>query len=687
MAGEVLEGGGQRARRSALVAAATAVEVHSTSTGLATFHSGSDLDAAVSSAWVAPWDVAATPSPGAQDVALLPFWDETDERPEHRSIVLAFHTEPCSDFQNGYCTFHRPKGKTSPCFCYHFETQRRRPPIDASLGRLLYWDLPCVSMTTGALCPEGDDCMLAHSHEEISYHPAKYKTRHCNGRGCRGEGICCFAHSEDELRGWAPERYSYWALITGHAATQAALGVAGQNWMPHSVNGASLDVVSDRHSSNPTALSRSLSVSIKPMPSSQRHKQRFCASFPDVGQCRRGSACAFAHSRDEARTPLLTLEQEQQEPSALTEHFFMYQFKTLWCPIGVQHDWQTCVYAHNYQDARRQVSIGYGPRPCPYWAKKDIVAEYSQRCPMGLHCPFSHGAKEQLYHPHYFRTVICRDLRAKACPRQKLCAFFHRRVERRRPPVDSTDYSVALPQEALPESWVKDFLAPPFRDASSPAPNDCVADLPGSGKSNDGANAEGHPGNIVDGEAYWCAVAATLGLGASAALGTHAEEEEEDSDYSGLSPEILNDMLPEDSSVAEYFARLSTLLPFTSTKANTCKLDGEGTPRTQTGESDLADDSSSESKPNLLMRCEMASVALARRGTLSAGAVGTALPQLSRVSPGSSDDTSNRDLDVPWKVQAPSYGPFNGPFGAFPGFLATSQIPKSQSLDIHPMLL
>ena len=32
-----------------------------------------------------------------------------------------------------------------------------------------------------------------------------------------------------------------------------------------------------------------------------RRKRRFCTSFPDVSQCRRGAACAFAHSREECR--------------------------------------------------------------------------------------------------------------------------------------------------------------------------------------------------------------------------------------------------------------------------------------------------------------------------------------------------------------------------------------------------
>jgi len=193
-----------------------------------------------------------------------------------------------------------------------------------------------------------------------------------------------------------------------------------------------------------------------------RTKRRFCTSYPQIEMCRRGPLCAFAHSREEITAPLLSAEEENQEPSALTDEFFMYKYKTRWCPIGVQHEWHTCVYAHNYQDARRPVDVGYGARLCPYWNKKDSGAEYSQRCPLGLRCPYSHGAKEQLYHPHYFKTVICRDLRGKACPRHTLCAFFHSRQERRCPPSDGLDYSQPLQNEALAEDWSGDFSSPPF---------------------------------------------------------------------------------------------------------------------------------------------------------------------------------------------------------------------------------
>lgn len=46
-----------------------------------------------------------------------------------------------------------------------------------SMGRLRYWDVACPHMTSGSPCPDDDDCVFAHSRDEISYHPAKFKTR------------------------------------------------------------------------------------------------------------------------------------------------------------------------------------------------------------------------------------------------------------------------------------------------------------------------------------------------------------------------------------------------------------------------------------------------------------------------------------------------------------------------------
>jgi len=196
-------------------------------------------------------------------------------------------------------------------------------------------------------------------------------------------------------------------------------------------------------------------------------KQRFCATYPNVSRCRHGAHCAFAHSRDEVTAPLLSPEEEAAIPDALTVEFFTEKFKTMWCPIGAQHDWQACMYAHTYQDVRRPPALGYGHQLCPYWNKKETNLAYSQRCPLGPRCPFAHGAKEQLYHPNYFRTLVCRDLQRRRCPRAHLCAFFHRQTDCRKIKHDPVDYSRPLPEKAVPSEWLLHFLSPPkFQEAT-----------------------------------------------------------------------------------------------------------------------------------------------------------------------------------------------------------------------------
>jgi len=379
------------------------------------------------------------------DVHLLPFWDDNGEQEEHIKAILEFRVKPCPEFQKGFCAKHGGKGKASQCFDYHFESQCRRCPVDPNTGQLLYWDAACQAWSSEmGFCPNGDACLFAHGFEEISYHPAKYKTRPCNGRDCRGEGACCFAHGDAELRRWAPDCYAYLAIVG------PCLGISAA-----SASGVASGAIGRRPGlgGQPTGV---------PGGAPQLLKHRFCASYPNISQCRRGHGCAFAHSRDEVKTPLLAKEEEDHDPAFLTEPFFTGKFKTLWCPIGAQHDWQSCVYAHTYQDARRKPSIGYGPQPCPYWSKKDTRAAYSQRCPLGLRCPYSHGAKEQLYHPKYFRTVICRDLQQRGCPRSHLCAFHHKRSERRAVGNDTVDYSKPLKKTAIPPDWASSFLSPPF---------------------------------------------------------------------------------------------------------------------------------------------------------------------------------------------------------------------------------
>lgn len=385
--------------------------------------------------------------PSGAVIEALPQWQEDGELGDHRQYIFHYHTMMCPQFANGYCPRHKGSRAAPPqCFCYHFESQRRRPLVDTLSGRLRYWDVLCDHISENEECPFGDLCPYAHTREEISYHAAKYKTKFCNNQDCRGEEVCCFAHGDGELRTQALERYSYWSVI-GSAVGSPSLQGMGSDLAYMAQQG-----INGRQNSTGALYHPKV------------YKHRFCASYPHVASCRRGDACAFAHNREEIRTPLLAEEEEEQRAVALTNDFFMHRFKTLWCPVGVQHDWQTCVYAHNYQDARRHPSIGYGPRPCPYWKRKETALEYSQRCPLGVGCPFSHGAKEQLYHPTYFKTVTCQDWPNSNCPRGALCAFWHKRSQQRaRPSDDEFNYKQAIPEKKLQEGLQIDFLSPPFK--------------------------------------------------------------------------------------------------------------------------------------------------------------------------------------------------------------------------------
>jgi len=394
-------------------------------------------------------------------VESLRTWTDEGEQPEHRQYIFQYHTMLCQQFASGYCPrlparsnqtlgkgHKASKAGQGQCFCYHFESQRRRPLVDPTSGVLRYWDVQCERVAEGQDCPAGDSCPFAHTREEISYHAAKYKTKLCNDRDCRGQDVCCFAHGDYELRHRALDRYSYWSVFGG-------AGLQGVRAL------GNLDPSMGALIHGRAAMGALYHPKV--------YKHRFCASFPAVVTCRRGESCAFAHSRDEIRTPLLSEDEEAQKQHALTNDFFMFKFKTLWCPIGVQHDWQTCVYAHNYQDARRHPGIGYGPRPCPYWKRKETTLEYAQRCPLGCRCPFSHGAKEQLYHPSYFKTVTCQDWPNANCPRRKLCAFWHKRGEMRSQQRAQTatdedfDYKMPIVEVKLGQELQTDFLSPPFK--------------------------------------------------------------------------------------------------------------------------------------------------------------------------------------------------------------------------------
>jgi len=189
-------------------------------------------------------------------------------------------------------------------------------------------------------------------------------------------------------------------------------------------------------------------------------------------RCPRGKLCAFAHSRDDLLVPHFG-EAVEASPS---EEFIAFKFKTEWCPVGGLHDWESCVYAHTFRDWRRHPSLGYSSHPCPEWARSVASGAqevgYAKRCHLGLGCPLAHGAKEQLYHPGFYKTHPCNDL---FCRRGTLCAFTHGPHDTRSLPFEDAGPARVM-RVAIPDAKVRlkalqpNFATPPMYHAFEDAP-------------------------------------------------------------------------------------------------------------------------------------------------------------------------------------------------------------------------
>merc|ERR1719330_2135266 len=94
-------------------------------------------------------------------IEALPMWQEADELDDHRQYIFHYHTIMCPQFgYHQYCPRHRC---SEQCFCYHSESQRRRPLVDTLTGQLRYWDVLCEHVADGGECPSGDQCPFAHT--------------------------------------------------------------------------------------------------------------------------------------------------------------------------------------------------------------------------------------------------------------------------------------------------------------------------------------------------------------------------------------------------------------------------------------------------------------------------------------------------------------------------------------------
>lgn len=120
----------------------------------------------------------------------------------------------------------------------------------------------------------------------------------------------------------------------------------------------------------------------------EKYRHKFCVMYPnEIEKCPFGEFCSYAHSEEEARVELI-------HNYAKDRDFFMFHFKTSFCPFSAVHDRGRCAYAHNWQDYRRPpTEYFYLPKECPHWDQKKFVSDYSAACPQSYQCEYCHGMR------------------------------------------------------------------------------------------------------------------------------------------------------------------------------------------------------------------------------------------------------------------------------------------------------
>jgi len=384
------------------------------------------------------------------------------ELPYYQEILLHFKVNPClASFQKNPQEL-APSGQICGqffCFNYHNLNEKRRFVFEDDSSNFLYQPMKCPSIAENIPCPNGDSCRYAHTQNEINFHPLFYKTEPC--AGCffdSNSKFCPFYHADEISRKVMLEK-----LKT--KGNKDNLKTQQQNPSMMSQGGFNLEnfkakpcLIKGNH--NPKVCEfyhhendRKRPVSIYHYTSNmcqnmgkgdqcprgdncnychnkveqlyhpERYKRKFCLSHPhNVFKCEYGNFCSFAHSENEIQIELLhNLKKD--------ENFYLYKYKTVFCPYIYEHDRNQCVYAHNPQDYRRDpVQFKYNPIQCTFWSQNQIFSYEEGACPNGMQCEQCHGWKELEYHPLYYKTKPCNN--GKKCNKRD-CPFYHSNAERR----------------------------------------------------------------------------------------------------------------------------------------------------------------------------------------------------------------------------------------------------------------
>jgi len=383
------------------------------------------------------------------------------ELPYYQEIMLYYKINPCMVGQQkngGESNNNRQICNQFFCFNYHNQNEKRRAIFDEETSSLAYQPIKCSYLTENKPCLNGEICKFAHTQNEINFHPIFYKTEPC--QGCffdSNSKFCPFYHSDEVSRKMILEKFKN-KFMKEMSKTQQTNSPTSQNTF--SLDNFKAKPCQMKGNHNPKVCEyyhhendRKRPVSVfhyspnmceyaqndQPCPNGdncrlchnkveqlyhpEKYKKKFCLFHPhSIYKCEYGNFCSFAHSENEIQIELLhNLKKD--------EHFYLYKFKTVFCPYIYEHDRNQCVYAHNPQDYRRDpTQYQYSPVQCSYWSQRQIYSYEEGSCPKGMNCEHCHGWKELEYHPLYYKTKPCNN--GKKC-NKKDCPFYHQNTERR----------------------------------------------------------------------------------------------------------------------------------------------------------------------------------------------------------------------------------------------------------------
>lgn len=117
-----------------------------------------------------------------------------------------------------------------------------------------------------------------------------------------------------------------------------------------------------------------------------KYRKKFCACYPDrLEECPYGKFCSYAHTENEIQTNMIHNYRRDDD-------FFLFYLKTQFCPYSSTHDRARCVYAHNWQDFRRDPSrFTYSAILCKNWDRTKKISSYDRGCPNSFDCLECHG--------------------------------------------------------------------------------------------------------------------------------------------------------------------------------------------------------------------------------------------------------------------------------------------------------